>query len=91
MKGICHLKSVAAELIDLLFQSTVGNTDHFLCEKQEPMILIDNMINHPEVTLEEIANATNYSKRHVARLIKQQYGVSLGILKKQSQKGQVTK
>ena len=50
--------------------------------KTEIPVLLDNLINRPNITLDEIAAATHYSKRHISRLIKQQYGVSFSVLRK---------
>ena len=83
IKGVCRLKAVGAEFLSLLFNSIVSD-DRDIYSKRETTILIDNMINLPNITLEDIAKATNYSKRHVCRIIKEKYGSSLGKIKKQA-------
>jgi AraC-like DNA-binding protein len=86
IKGVCRLKAVGAEFLSLLFDSIVSD-DRDIYSKRETSILIDNMINLPGVSLDDIARATNYSKRHVSRLIKEKYGASLGKIKKQIRNG----
>lgn len=79
--GICKLKSEATKFIYLLFNRILK--EYIAADsKTEIMVLLDNLINRPNMTLDEIAAATHYSKRHVSRLIKQQYGVSLSALRK---------
>ena len=88
VKGVCKLKAVAAEFLSLLFDGLIDD-DLNLYGKRETTILIDNMINLPDITLDDIARATNYSKRHTSRIIKEKYGVSLGKLKKQMNNGDI--
>ena len=83
IKGACFLTSIASKFIDLLFHVIVSDENNVLFEKKETDFLIDCMINTSNITLDDIAKATNYSKRHVSRLIKAKYGASLGALKKQ--------
>ncbi len=79
--GICKLKAEATKLIYLLFHCILK--EYIAADrKTEVMVLLDNLINRPNMTLDEIAAVTHYSKRHVSRLIKQQYGVSLSELRK---------
>ena len=85
VKGMCRLKSIATQLIVFLVDAIVSEEKDAICEEKDTDILIETMINHSAVTLDDIAKATNYSKRHVSRLIKSKYGVSLGELKKKLQ------
>jgi len=79
--GICKLKSEATKFIYLLFNCILK--EYISADsKTEIMVLLDNLINRPNMTLDDIAVATHYSKRHISRLIKQQYGVSLSVLRK---------
>ena len=48
----------------------------------EVAVLLENMVNRPDITLEQIAAATNYSTRHTARLIKKIYGASLSEIRR---------
>ncbi len=83
MQGIFQLKASAATLVSWLFtQLSVGKVP------VEPsagnnMFLIDNMINRADITLEQMAEATNYSRRHISRLIMQRYGCNLTELRRQ--------
>lgn len=84
--GVCRLKSVAADLVCRLF-SYLGKGSHVTVDgqrEQESFVLIDNLINHPTITLADIAAATNYSKRHISRLIKQHYGMSLSAFRQKT-------
>ncbi len=90
VKGICRLTSVATAFISHLFDAIVRESEDVLCEKKETDILIDNMINQSDATLDDIARATSYSKRHVSRLIKNKYGVSLRELRKPGKRGHQT-
>ena len=80
--GICQLKSAAASLIcDLFhllspFAPEVPSAPDLSCDA-EVAILLENMVNRPDISLEQIAAAVNYSTRHTARLIKNIYGASL--------------
>ena len=79
--GICKLKSEATKFIYLLFNCIIKEYIA-VNSKTEIPVLLDNLINRPNITLDEIAAATHYSKRHISRLIKQQYGVSFSVLRK---------
>ena len=80
--GICKLKMVAAGFIYQLFAQLVENASIAVPGKQDALVLMDNMINRPDVTLAEIASTINYSQRHTARLIEKYYGTSLSQLRK---------
>ncbi len=83
--GICKLKSEATKFIYLLFNCIIKEYIA-VNSKTEIPVLLDNLINRPNITLDEIAAATHYSKRHISRLIKQQYGVSFSVLRKNIRK-----
>lgn len=80
--GICQLKSAAANLICDLFHllspiaPEAPAAPDLSCDA-EVAILLENMVNRPDISLEQIAAAVNYSTRHTARLIKSIYGASL--------------
>lgn len=85
--GICQLKSAAASLVRDLFQllspyapETPASPD-LSCDA-EVAILLENMVNRPDISLEQIAAAVNYSTRHTARLIKSIYGASLSEIRR---------
>jgi AraC-like DNA-binding protein len=73
---------VAAGFIYQLFAHLVENASIAVPGKQDALVLMDNMINRPDVTLAEIASTINYSQRHTARLIEKYYGTSLSQLRK---------
>ncbi|MBQ8743046.1 MAG: AraC family transcriptional regulator [Clostridia bacterium] len=82
MLGQCRLQAIASGFVcDLLY--LLPDREELLCaSKKEVSVLIDTMITYPTTTLEDIADATNYSKRHVSRLIKSYYGMSLSEIRK---------
>lgn len=79
--GICELKMNAANILYTLIKKTLKdrsvNPD---CDKAK--IIIDNMIFTPHLSLGDIAEATNYSKRHISRIIKEQYGETFSQIQK---------
>lgn len=81
--GILQLKAAAAEFISWLFGQLLTEKIPIKQSIGNNMFLIDNMINRYNITLDEMAAATNYSKRHIARLIQQRYGCNLSELRKQ--------
>jgi AraC-like DNA-binding protein len=82
MLGQCRLQAIASGFVcDLLY--LLPDRAGLLCaSKKEIAVLIDTMVTLPSTTLEDIADATNYSKRHISRLIKHYYGMSLSGLRK---------
>ncbi len=46
-------------------------------EISDIMVILDNLINHPEISLSEIAEIIGYSERNTSRLIYNTYGMSL--------------
>lgn len=80
--GICRLKAAAGSLISDLFHllrpygAEAETTPEPPCDA-EVAVLLENLVNRPDITLEQIAAAINYSPRHTARLIKNTYGASL--------------
>ena len=81
--GILQLKAAAAEFLSWLFDLLLREEIPVKQNIGNSMFLIDNMINRYNITLEEMAAATNYSKRHIARLIQQRYGCNLTQLRRQ--------
>ncbi len=80
--GRCKLKAVSAELVLRLFGLLLRGQEIPVANKRETDILIDNLVNLPNASVAKIAEATFYSERHVSRLIKQRYGMTLTQLKK---------
>ena len=81
--GILQLKAAAAEFISWLFGQLLTEKIPIKQSIGNNMFLIDNMINRYNITLDEMAAATNYSKRHIAHLIQQRYGCNLSELRRQ--------
>ena len=81
LTGVCRLKALASSFVYLLLNQIL-KTDIAVGEKPEALILIDSMINNPDISLDEMAAATHYSKRQITRLIKQRYGEPLSKLRK---------
>lgn len=71
-----------SKLIHLLYKELrelMGEKDDtFLyTEISDVMVVLDNLINHPEISLSEIAEVIGYSERNTSRLIFNTYGMSL--------------
>lgn len=79
--GICELKMYATRIVYALLKKT-SRDKAVKSNRDTAGILIDNMIFSPEYSLDEIAEITNYSKRHVSRLIKEQYGATFSQIRK---------
>ena len=73
--GNCQLKMCASQVIYELFKKTIKDKP-IKPDYNKAKIIIDYMISLPNVSLNDIAEATSYSNRQVARLIKEQYGVN---------------
>lgn len=82
--GYLQLKAAAAEFVSWLFGRLLAEKIPLNVGPDNIMILIDNMINRPDITLDEIAAATNYSKRHISRLIEKRYGCTISVLRRQN-------
>lgn len=85
--GVCRLKAAAADLISDLFYllRPCGAEAETMPEPPcdaEVSVLLENLVNQPDITLEQIAAAINYSPRHTARLIKNTYGSSLSEIRR---------
>lgn len=85
--GVCRLKAAVADLISDLFHllRPYGAEEETMPEPPcgaEVTILLENLVNRPDITLEQIAAAINYSTRHTARLIKNIYGASLSEIRR---------
>jgi len=81
--GMCCLKNAGAQFLYRLFQRLLPMDSMLTRSDTDTDILIDNLVHRPDITLDEIAEAANYSKRHVSRLIRQRYGCTLSQLRKQ--------
>lgn len=85
--GICRLKAAAACFLSDLFHllspyaTETGTSAEPPCDT-EMAVLLENMVNRPDISLEQIAEAINYSTRHTARLIKNIYGASLSEIRR---------
>ncbi|MBQ8868858.1 MAG: AraC family ligand binding domain-containing protein [Oscillospiraceae bacterium] len=82
--GVCKLKSIAADFTYKLFSLALKGKDFTVNDGKDIMVLIDNLINLPDISIKDIANATNYSERHISRLIKKHYGLTLSQIKQQT-------
>ena len=82
--GVCKLKAIASDFIYKLFSIALKGKDFTVSDDKNALLLIDNLINIPNVSIKDIASATNYSERHISRLIKSHYGLTLSQIKKQS-------
>lgn len=78
--GVLKLKQIATDFTYRLFSMLIGYNPS-ITSGNAVMVLIDTLVNSVNVTLDDIANATNYSKRHLTRLIKQNYGMTLTEIK----------
>ena len=81
--GLCRLKAIAANFVYRLFTQLTENQAVAVSGKQDTLVLMENLIGRPDITLAEIAEAINYSQRHTARLIEKHYGGSLSSLRKE--------
>ena len=79
--GICELKMAMSQVIYAISKKILKDKE-LKSDDKKMRILIDNLILSPDITLGEIANATNYSKRHLSRLIKEQYGTTFSEIRK---------
>lgn len=68
--GALKLKQVAACFVERLFTLLLSNNNPQIVSGKASAVLIDTLVNSDGTTLEEIAAATNNSKRHITRLIK---------------------
>lgn len=82
--GVCRLKSIASDFIYKLFSIALKGKDFTVSDDKKALLLIDNLINLPNISIKDIAAATNYSERQVSRLIKSHYGLTLSQIKQQS-------
>ena len=82
--GICKLKAVAADFSHKLFALALKGKDFTVSDDADALVLIDNLINIPDITIKDIAAATNYSERQISRLIKSHYGLTLSQIKRKS-------
>lgn len=85
--GFCRLKAAAADLVSDLFQLQPLRGPEMPVPPEPPCdaevaILLENMVNRPDISLERIAAVINYSTRHTARLIKSIYGASLSEIRR---------
>ncbi len=85
--GMCKLKAAGAELIHWLFDRLLTKDPLLVRADTDTAILIDNLVHRPDITLQEIADASNYSKRHISRLIRQRYGCTLSQLRSAKKPG----
>lgn len=79
--GKLRLQAAAASFICRLFTRLANDAAVTADADRDALLIIDEYVYRPHCSLDEIAAATNYSKRHISRLIKQQYGTSLSKLR----------
>ncbi|MBO5746474.1 MAG: AraC family ligand binding domain-containing protein [Clostridia bacterium] len=80
--GVLRLKHTAAAFIDRLMSSLLSNNNPQIASGKASAVLIDTLVNIDGVTIDDIAAATNYSKRHITRLIKKTYGKTLSEIRR---------
>ncbi len=80
--GKLQLQAAAASFLCHLFTRLVSDCTVSADADRDVLLIIDEYIYRQHCTLDEIAAATNYSKRHLSRLIKKQYGSSLSELRR---------
>ncbi len=85
--GVLKLKQVASEFTHRLFTLLLSNNNPSIASGKASAVLIDTLVNIDGTTLDEIAEATNYSKRHITRLIKKTYGMTLSQIKRKCKEG----
>lgn len=88
LRGYCQFKARAGEFLYLLFDEletfdAPNSCGDGVTDRDDNLILLENLINQSGSTLKEIAEAMYYSERHTSRLIRNIYGVSFSELKKQ--------
>lgn len=82
--GVLKLKQVASDFTHKLFTLILSDNNPSIASGKASAVLIDTLVNRDGTTLDEIAEATNYSKRHVTRLIKKTYGMTFSELKRKA-------
>ena len=82
--GVLKLKQVAADFTNQLFSRLLSNNNPTISSGKASAVLIDTLVNSGGITLDDIAKATNYSKRHITRLIKKTYGMTLSEFKRKA-------
>lgn len=81
--GILKLKAVASDFFEALFRKLDIDKNLLVNGCRDMEVLIDVLVNRPDMTVQKIAAATNYSPRQISRIIKQRYGMTLTEFKKQ--------
>lgn len=84
--GKLQLQAAASTFVWRLFTRLCEDADTTAQDDGDIRLLLDEYVYRYETSLDEIAAATNYSKRHLSRLIKQCYGLPLSKLRKQNRK-----
>lgn len=79
--GLCELKASASNIMYKLFKSILNDITFRTDNNESILVLLDNLVNDPKYTLSDIAKATNYSQRHLSRIIKQHYGLNFSELR----------
>lgn len=82
MLGQLKLKSVAADFLYKFFKLINGGEVKTIGGGRDINVLIDNLINKPDITVQKISEVTNYSQRQITRIIKQKYGMTLTDIKR---------
>lgn len=84
--GVCKLKTAASQVVYAIFKKIMPDKP-VKTESSNQKILIDTLIFAPDATLDTIAAATNYSRRHLSRIMKEQYGMTFSQIRRKMQKG----
>lgn len=84
--GVCKLKTAAAQVIYALIKKIMPDKA-VKTDSANQRILIDTLIFTQDATLDTIAADTNYSRRHLSRIMKEQYGMTFSQIRRKMQKG----
>ncbi len=87
LRSYCHLKAEAGAMLFTLFEDLHGYDEAkppvgLDPDREDLHVLLDNLLNNPDLSLREIAEEINYSERHTARLIRSYYHMSLTELRR---------
>ena len=83
---LCALKVYGSAFIYELFDAIDGyKSDAHIIQKNEDTdrtVLLEELVNHHDLSLGEIAEEMGYSARHTARIIKRVYGCNISEIRK---------
>lgn len=91
IRSLCHRKLEACEVIVRLFE-LIGS-DSVVRSEAAPTgfdIVLETLIQNPEITLQEIAVRMGYSQRQLSRKIKEKYAMTFRQLRKEIKENETT-